>query len=559
VPELDKLQKFISEDAFYDSRARFPPPKCHPGTRVEVLRIIEDWIYDPNPSQSIFWLNGPAGAGKSAIIQTIAEHHMDTQLAASFFFERGTWDRGVADRLFPTLVWQLAFSIPEIRPYLESMLRTERSIYAKSTHVQFDRFFVQVFENLLRDKPNLCLQRPLIIIDAVDECATEVDQKILLALIGVEMASQRIPLRFLISSRPEPHIWEVFNTDNMKSIARVLVLDETFGPNNDIRKYLEDEISRIFAQRPPPSVADAINHIVSEASGQFIYASTVVKFIDGSDQDPGTQLNNIILSPRQSTSSPYPQLDQLYIQILSQQGHTRLLKGIFVLILAFGYTDLDLICRRLRINKEDLRLKLRKMHSLLNISDSGIRPFHLSFLDFLQEKKRAGKYYIHPWLLTLLRLPLSLKWTVTTIDILPIAPPIVPLFVTIFLVCVTRGELPEVYLWRKLMLINIGVFGAILILGFIGMVRFLQDQQKETVIRALSMASEGQRRDRVIHWSETGNRSTFTLFTTKLEYATRTLENRMVHLGRCTLWFKRTVSSTQVPSRNSNRGFEHNR
>ena len=97
--EFDRLQKFISEHASYDSIARFPPPRCYPETRVEVLKTITDWIDDPEPRQQIFWLNGPAGAGKSAITQTIAERLKDTQLAASFFFQRNTSDRGVAGRL----------------------------------------------------------------------------------------------------------------------------------------------------------------------------------------------------------------------------------------------------------------------------------------------------------------------------------------------------------------------------------------------------------------------------------------------------------------------------
>ena len=216
MPEFDKLQEFISEDASYNSRARFPPPRCHPGTRVEVLKIITDWINDPNTSQRISGLNGPAGAGKSAIAQTIAEHCKDTQLAASFFFERNTSDRGVADRVSPTLAWQLALSIPEICPHLESTLKTERSICAKSIDVQFDRLLVQVFEKLLRDNPDLRLQRSLVIIDAVDEIAGQLDQKILLKLIEAQMASQKIPLRFLICSRSESHIEEIFSTVGMK-------------------------------------------------------------------------------------------------------------------------------------------------------------------------------------------------------------------------------------------------------------------------------------------------------------------------------------------------------
>ncbi|KAF8669590.1 hypothetical protein AX14_006020 [Amanita brunnescens Koide BX004] len=274
--EFDRLQKFISEDAFYDSKARYPPPRCYPGTRVEVLKIITDWIDNPDPRKQILWLNAPAGAGKSAISQTIAEHCKDTQLAASFFFQRDTSDRGVADRMFLTLAWQLARSIPDICPYLESTLKAERNIHTKSIDVQFDLLFVQLFEKLLRDKPGLRPQKTLVIIDALDECATDQDQKTILALIGAKMP-KRVPLRFLISSRPEPHIEETFDTNIMKSATSTLVLNDEVAPDNDIRKYLKDELSRIFEKRRiSPPTSDVIRHLVVQASGQFIYASTVV-------------------------------------------------------------------------------------------------------------------------------------------------------------------------------------------------------------------------------------------------------------------------------------------
>ena len=84
----------------HDSSARYPPPLCHRNTRQKVLKIITDWIDDSYPR--------PAGAGKSAIAQTIVERYKDSQVTASFFFSRNTPDRGVADRLFTTLTWQLA-------------------------------------------------------------------------------------------------------------------------------------------------------------------------------------------------------------------------------------------------------------------------------------------------------------------------------------------------------------------------------------------------------------------------------------------------------------------
>ena len=280
---------------------------------MEVLKIITDWIDDPNSRERIFLLNGPVGVGKTAITQTIAERCKDTQLAASFFFQRNTSDRGVADRLFLTLAWQLAMSVPKIRPYLESTLKAERSIHAKSIDVQFDLLFVQVFEKLLRDKPDLRPQRFLVIIDAVDECDTELDQKVILAVIGAQM-STRVPLRFLISSRPEPHIEETFSTSIMKSVTRSLILDKKFAPNVDIQTYLEGELYRVFTKHEisPPSFADIVNRLVLRSSGQFIYASTVIGFIDDRDHNPERRLG-IILGTHRSTSSPYVQLDQLYI------------------------------------------------------------------------------------------------------------------------------------------------------------------------------------------------------------------------------------------------------
>src|SRR6266550_4545333 len=217
----------------HDSLERYPPPLCHPKTREKVLKIVSDWIDDSYPRQRIMWLNGPAGAGKSAIAQTIAERYKDNRLAGSFFFLRNTPDRGVANRLFLTLAWQLAASIPETLPYIESALKTERLLYSKSINIQFDHLIVKVFENVLRDRPGLRPDRSLIIIDGVGECATEQDQKLFPTLIADALARSSILLRFLNCSRPEAHIKEIFNMENMKQVTRTVVLDEKFAPDND--------------------------------------------------------------------------------------------------------------------------------------------------------------------------------------------------------------------------------------------------------------------------------------------------------------------------------------
>ena len=91
---MELLQQHIAPGAFHNSEERYDPPKCHPHTRRAVLKKIMDWVKDPNNVALILWLYGPAGAGKSAIAQTIAELlEKAGLLAAAFFFSRNAAGR----------------------------------------------------------------------------------------------------------------------------------------------------------------------------------------------------------------------------------------------------------------------------------------------------------------------------------------------------------------------------------------------------------------------------------------------------------------------------------
>ena len=199
----------------------------------------------------------------------------------------------------------------------------------------------------------------------------------------------------------------MFNMKDMKNITRTVVLDEEFAPSGDIRRYLEDELFRIFTKRniSPLTSNEDIHCLVSKASGQFIYASTIIKFIDDDDCNPREQLDIILKLRTVNSSSPYAPLDQLYIQILAQQPDIRFLRDVFVLIIALGDPNFKFICRRLQISEENLRAKLRRMHSLLRIEDLYITVYHRSLHDFFRDKKRAGKYHVHPMRVTLVQLP----------------------------------------------------------------------------------------------------------------------------------------------------------
>ena len=82
------LHREMTAAAFHNSKERFDPPKCHPNTRLAVLEKIMKWIkWEEDLDAFIMWVYGPAGSGKSAIAQTIAEMcEQEMILLASFFF-----------------------------------------------------------------------------------------------------------------------------------------------------------------------------------------------------------------------------------------------------------------------------------------------------------------------------------------------------------------------------------------------------------------------------------------------------------------------------------------
>ena len=371
--------------------------------------MIMDWINGPHARQPIMWLNGPAGAGKSAIAQTIAGRCSGEQLAASFFFLRNSSDRGTVARLFTTLAWQLANNIPELLSYIESAIKAEPLFPTKSIDIQFDCLIIQPCKKLVRDKPDFCPQKFLVIIDGVDECTPDRDQKLFLRLIGNALSQMHIPLRFLICSRPEAHIQEAFESEVMTGITHAVSLNDQFKPDDDIRRFLEDEFARIRAEHKlfkfPPGwpPGETIDQLVSKSSGQFIYASTVVKFVD--DIDPREQLDIVLKIHPVNSASPFAELDQLYVQILSQQPNIRLLRDLFTLIIALRNPKIQFVCQRLRIKEEQLERKLLRLRSLVRISHPDITTYHLSLHDFFLDKKRAGKYFIHPIRVTFVRLP----------------------------------------------------------------------------------------------------------------------------------------------------------
>ncbi|TFK34592.1 hypothetical protein BDQ12DRAFT_566890, partial [Crucibulum laeve] len=272
--------------AFHNSHERFDPPKCHPETRTAVLDMILAWVNNRQRTSNIMWLHGPAGAGKSAIVQTITEKcEKSKMLCASFFFSRTAARRNTADHLVATITHQLIEAIPQLQQSIIDAVENHSALFSLSLQVQFQRLIVDPILGL--KKQNLWPKDSpeLVAIDGLDECENPVIQKMILTVISEALISSNIPLCFLVASRPELALREAFNTGSVLKLSTRLALDDTFDPDKDIEAFLRSKFTEIIQthqlrlslpQEWPSD--DSIQTLVSRSSGQFIYASVVMKY-----------------------------------------------------------------------------------------------------------------------------------------------------------------------------------------------------------------------------------------------------------------------------------------
>jgi len=370
------------------------------------------WIQDVVESEDVLWLYGSAGAGKSAIAQTIAEMCAKLGLlVASFFFSRLSQSRDNEKCLVASIAYQLSLSIPETRIYVESAVQIDPSIFHKSLDTQIDTLIIRPLENAYAVvDPAVAKQWPrLVVIDGLDECHGPLIQCSIIRVLSAALLRVSVPLILLVASRPEPHIRNTFNILNKSHAFRHIVLDNSYKPDADIKEFLLSRFKEIRENHPLSSYiprswpsAQIIKRLVRKSSGQFVYASTVMKYLDSPNHRPMKRLDVIIGLISVDGDMPYKELDALYSHIFScVEDLATTLKILGFLFFRQGFEPVtpDFLAHLLGLDEEDVHLCLSELHSILFIpppktSGLQIRMTHVSLQDFLVDKLRSGKYYL---------------------------------------------------------------------------------------------------------------------------------------------------------------------
>jgi len=265
-----------------------------------------DWLLGPDVDDQntvILWLYGSAGAGKSAITRGIAHRcHLEKLLLASFFFSRSDPTRSNAKSLIATIAYQITTNIPGTWEKIAGIMEQDPLILTRSLEAQVAALIVEPLGDPLKAGYfNAPTSRRLIIIDGLDECDIPAVQCNILQAISLLFDKYHLPLRILFASRPERHLIHSFRTGSLPKFHTTLSLDDTYKPDNDLRLFLIDNFKEMKTTHPMsgyldhslPST-DVLEGLVKKSSGQFIYASTVVKYVSSIRHHPLDRLNVIL-------------------------------------------------------------------------------------------------------------------------------------------------------------------------------------------------------------------------------------------------------------------------
>ncbi|KAF7372844.1 NACHT domain-containing protein [Mycena sanguinolenta] len=363
---IEILHRAVALEAIYDSAESLPQPKCHPETRTKMLEDLREWALESHPETTILWLFGPAGAGKSAIMQTLAGQPQDAgRLGGSFFFKRGHATRGNAKTLFATIAYQLALGVPWLQTSISETVEDDPSVVARSIATQIRKLISEPC------RPHHFRDSVAILIDGLDECeGHDVQEEILRAI--KHSYEHPISLRFIVASRPEAHICEVFDLPLYLDIRRFNV-EQSF---EDVRKYLRDEFARIhrehriMASVPSPwPRPDILQKLVQKSSGHFIYATTIIKFIDDKTYRPTQRLVIVQDENSAGSSSAFDALDRLYLSILGSASRQAEVNPILCAIVNFDLT-LDKVEQLFELEDGEAKLLLRWLAFLAEVGRS---------------------------------------------------------------------------------------------------------------------------------------------------------------------------------------------
>ncbi|KAL0944761.1 uncharacterized protein CTRU02_202647 [Colletotrichum truncatum] len=255
--------------------------KAHKGTFEWIFGessavSFPSWLREP--SNSVFWVTGKPGSGKSTLMKLISDHEKTRSLAEAwagskpliiashFFWSAGTRLQKSQEGLLRTLLFQILVHCPELVPEICAKRYTNPSKLLEPWSVEE---LLQAFVKLqsLSELPS----RVLLLIDGLDEYSGGA-KDVTKFLHSVGNSSD---IKVCCASRPWPHFLKAFkNTPWQVEMHKMT--------KADMQSYIEDCFSkneRFQQLRTQEQILsdEIIQEISEKADGVFFWVSLVVK------------------------------------------------------------------------------------------------------------------------------------------------------------------------------------------------------------------------------------------------------------------------------------------
>lgn len=367
------------------------------GTREDIFKEIDIWLNDFD-APNILWLSGSPGTGKSTIAFTLAaDLRAQGCLGSSIFFQRDS--TSLSD---PTTLWRtVAMDLSRFNSAIGD------SFSDAVIHISGSADIGRDFETLIKvpfehTDAFPFMELPVIVVDALDECGSDISQssKRALFLDTLTRWSSLPPMFKLIITGRDERV-----PDSFRQVCKQVVLEsgDLASPQShtSIRIFFKNCFGKIVKSHPflPPAWPgeSTIDELTARAAGVFIWAETVVRFME--QDNPETQLKLILDGHLGAV------LDDLYLQIF-EAYFADATESVFE---AFRAVVGTIVTAKVPVHRDDLRHFigrltteddiqgiLDKLSSVISIgqTDRLLRISHLSFFEFLHYSERCPKQFV---------------------------------------------------------------------------------------------------------------------------------------------------------------------
>ncbi|KAI4189631.1 MAG: hypothetical protein LQ346_005073 [Caloplaca aetnensis] len=395
----------LAIDASFDSYHRQHEPLCIENTRVALLQQHREWGI--GHARPLYWLSGMAGTGKSTIARTLAHHfHTIDTLGGSFFFSRSSGEANNAVNLVGTLARHLAKISPNLKRSVCQAISSHEDVTRQGLRNQWKELILAPLSKT-QSKGRITLN---FVIDALDECGSDEDIRLILQLFVEVKDLKEVDLGVFVTSRPEVAIRLGFEAIpdiihqklDLRDVPRLIV-------EHDLSVLLQREFRRISMEHKLPDWPKHrdIHSLVQQSDCLFIYATTACRYIGELDEDPEERLSELLGNgsiPGVNTAG----LDLMYMQVLTSalivgrsetkvtEACDRFKQVVGSIITLFDELSVSGLAELLGISNKRVDQSLLRLHSVLNIPkdvESSIRLLHPSFRDFLLDNRRSEERF----------------------------------------------------------------------------------------------------------------------------------------------------------------------